>query len=329
MAVAASRSPRRCFVRGCPVDKATCPSIPLHCLDKPTGALLFTWQSFCNHPGRAIFPKTFYICSAHFTRDCYTQGNKLIKGSIPTISSTLLSSSFLNLAGTSDKTLLQTPEKEERDREQVSAPNTREHYRKRDCSRTECEESLPLPNVSHALKTAAVSEASCCPKFKNLLDLQPSMSALHLPSGWVYQDPSQLPNLALFSKLDEDGRVQKSVSYNAELSPRIYIRNEPYKRDIFSTIKDLCRHEVQYRVEKVDKMKVCSEAESGPPARADNRRSACDLVIEEGWRLNKCRTCYNSDRNISRKQEREVHTKARYSRDRLLLKVLRRQVGKG
>lgn len=187
---------------------------------------------------------------------------------------------------------------------------------------------MSVPNITDALEEVDISEPRCCAKFENLRDLQRSLSVLTLPSGWVFHDPSQLPDLVVFSKYDANGRVDKSISYTEDLVPRIHICNEPYRPDLYSEQRDVCKHEIQYRVEKVDEMKLCWQTQSGPPARADSHRKACDLIVEEGWGRSACRTCYNSDRSLVWNQNQQYLKTTRSKDDKLLLKLLRRQIKK-
>ena len=84
----AMNSRNRCAVRGCVVNKAECPHIPLH---SPTWTSssqhqqqLQEWEIFCNQQDWYQFPKRFAICNLHFDEGSY-ENCKLKRGAVPTL----------------------------------------------------------------------------------------------------------------------------------------------------------------------------------------------------------------------------------------------------
>ncbi|GAV06019.1 hypothetical protein RvY_16061 [Ramazzottius varieornatus] len=128
----------------------------------------------------------------------------------------------------------------------------------------------------------------CVLRWLHIKDLKEDIARIRLPSPfWYATDLTKLQYQIVFQCLEDSGRTIRSVSFSADLQPRVHMRNVPCEIEDEENVnfkeEVRCIHDVEKVLKAVEKRKICKTTDDGPPAREDNYRDACMVALPKEW----------------------------------------------
>ncbi|GAV05229.1 hypothetical protein RvY_15395 [Ramazzottius varieornatus] len=184
-------------------------------------------------------------------------------------------------------------------------------------SRKELEDLLETVERAHFLPCGCPVDHPA--NLKDIADLQDKLSRVELPSDlWVVNDLVANQAQILFLLVDDNGRPFKSVSYSVVLLPRVFVqgvrcmRQEPVAK---------CIHAVERVLKEVEGAQLCAEARDQLPAREDEHRSACCVLLPkeydgEMWWGDSCPACHSATMNVTQKKSRRKFREDRWKAEK-------------